>query len=610
MTKQQPKGIRVTKDGGLIIHPEADVSEGSSIRIPQVSTALGAGFGDEITDNDREFAAKREPVAHFLTFGIANDVFDKWFIVDDPSTEGGDPKTDEAVQNALTKLKAKAILTKALEYERTHGWSLLVGSFSDVSDVNKLEQPLRQGNRLLQLTTYPKTKVEVWLKDENEKSHRFGEALIYKVDRGDGKYLYIHHSRCFKLMTRSTGLSALDPIWDDLNCGRNIRWGTAQWMYRNGGGFPVIKFPVGTTLPQLEEWMNSSAFTNLMARTYIGITGDMDFDFRGAQGRALDPQPFFQTNLEQISAGSGVPEPMLRGAQAGAVTGSEVNQQQYYKVISRIQASLEDCVRWVIDRLAEAGQIEGLVKSTDKSLSEKVKRWIHHDAEPIHESLKYKIEWVSAFELTELDEANAELLKEQANQTRLQYMTVDEVRALNELDPLPNGEGSTLQAKQPQPQAFEFPQGDSYLVTQVNRHRPSLDEDECTAGGGVWRTIKGMHVCIKSGESVEQAFERTTGKTLEGGVEEQPKDLTAGETEGKGEGKTMKIDFPEGGTWEVQQQAKKIIVNMSPGEEITFEIGDRYDDFAEYIIPRVNLESDVEIISVDHVKKTVTVRRK
>src|SRR3989304_2495565 len=124
MTKQLPKGIRVTKDGGLFIHPAADTSEGSSIRIPQVSTALGAGFGDEIADVDREFAAEREPVAHFLTFGIANDVFDKWFKIDDPSTEGGDPKIDEHVQTALTKLKTKSIFTKALEYERTYGWSL------------------------------------------------------------------------------------------------------------------------------------------------------------------------------------------------------------------------------------------------------------------------------------------------------------------------------------------------------------------------------------------------------------------------------------------------------------------------------------------------------
>lgn len=482
MTKPLPKGIRATRDGGLFIHPEADISEGSSIRIPQVSTELGAGFGDEITDSDREFAAKREPVAHFLTYGVAADVFDKWFKIDDPSTEGGDPHIDEAVQNALTPLKAKPILTKALEYERIYGWSLLIGSFSDISDVKNLETPLKQGSQLLQLAAYPKSKVQVWVKDEDENSKRFSQPVIYKIDRGDGKYLYIHHSRCYKLTTRSTELSVLDPIWDDLTCGRNIRWGASQWMYRTGGGFPVIKFPAGTTKEQLEEWVDSNAFSNLMARTYIGITGDMDFDFRGAQGRALDPIPFFQTNREQVSAASGVPEPILRGAQAGAVTGSEVNQQQYYKVISRIQASLEDCMRWVIDHLVEAGQIKGLSKSSDEGLSEKAKRWLRigHDAQPIQQPLKYRIEWVSAFELTELDEAQAANLREDANVKRLQYMTIDEVRAMNELEQLPNGEGSTLQTKQPQPSIGKpfYPitgEGDSYLVTTINKRGESSE---------------------------------------------------------------------------------------------------------------------------------------
>lgn len=470
MTKKKAGGMRVTKDGGLIFHPSAmDTSEGSSIRIPQVSTALGAGFGDEITDFDREFAASREPVAHFLTYHMSADVFDKWFIVDDPSTEGGDPKIDEAVQNALTKLKAKRVLTQALEYERIYGWSLLVGSFSDVADWQSLKKPLHEGSQLLQLVAYGKPKVQVWTKDEDENSERFGKAVIYQIDRGSGSYLYVHYTRCQLIQTRSSGKGVLDPIWDDLTCGRNIRWGASQWMYRTGGGFPVIKCPPGTTLPQLEEYADSGLFTNLMSRTYVLITAEMDFKFEGAQGRALDPQPFFHTNLEQISAGSGVPEPILRGAQAGALTGSEVNQQQYYKVISRIQASLESTVRWVIDHLAQARQIKGLPYLADESLPEKMKRWIKHDAQPKPQTFQYEIGWVSAFELTELDQANAELLKEQANQVRLQYMMVDEVRKMNELDPLPNGEGAVLLKHQPQPQVFEGEMGDSYVVTPIQK---------------------------------------------------------------------------------------------------------------------------------------------
>ena len=170
----------------------------------------------------------------------------------------------------------------------------------------------------------------------------------------------------------------------------------------------------------------------------------MEFEFKGAQGRALDPQPFFQTNDEQISKGTGVPQPKLVGAQAGAVTGSEINMQDYYKVISRIQSALEDCVRWVIDKLAESGQLSLIKVGSDKE--GKLKALFNRVfGDYRHKTAKtYQIKWNSAFELSEVEQKQIELTHAQANQSKLDYMTVDEVRAQEGLDPLPNGEGTSL----------------------------------------------------------------------------------------------------------------------------------------------------------------------
>ena len=245
----------------MLIHPDlqGDAATKDSIKIPQVDTAYGAGFGDTITDSDRAFAAEREPVAHFLTYGMAADITEKWFTIGDPDTEEADPALDRTVQDALTKIKFKQILTEAIESERTYGKSLIVCGFSDAKNIQALEQPLRKGSELLQLAVYPvtynayKTKEwEVYQKDEDENSSRFGEPVLYKLHRGGGSYLYIHWTRVCPIQTRSNATSILDPIWDDLTCGRNIRWGASQWMYRTGGGFPVVGFPAGTTATQLE----------------------------------------------------------------------------------------------------------------------------------------------------------------------------------------------------------------------------------------------------------------------------------------------------------------------------------------------------------------------
>ena len=60
----------------------------------------------------------------------------------------------------------------------------------------------------------------------------------------------------------------------------------------------------------------------------------------------------------------------------------------------------------------------------------------------------YEIEWNSAFELNELDEARISLMQEQGNSLKLEYMLKDEVRAEKNLPPLPLGEGQTLKQSQ------------------------------------------------------------------------------------------------------------------------------------------------------------------
>jgi len=392
---------------------------------------------------------------------------DKWFRIDDPDTEEADPELDRSIQEALRKIKFKTHFREALKVSRTFGKALIVCGFSDAKTVGALKTPLRKGSELLQLAVYPKISMSevgtptkacefsVDTKDEDENSIRYGEPLIYKIHRGSNNYIYVHWTRVCEV---GDGVSELDKVWDDMTCGRNIRWGASQWMYRTGGGFPVIGFPEGTTASQLEDYYKSGAFANLMSRTAIFITQNsqmandgMTFEFKGSAGHTLDPVPFFKSNIEQIAIATGYPQAKLIGAQAGAVTGSEVNQQEYYKAISRDQEEQEDVVRWFIDHLAQSKQVDLVKAAVDKNIDNYALRIFKNLAKRLkardyrHKTAEqYVITWNSAFELSELDEAEVELKKAQANQAKLDYMTPDEVRAEENLDPLPDGEGEKL----------------------------------------------------------------------------------------------------------------------------------------------------------------------
>jgi hypothetical protein len=184
----------------------------------------------------------------------------------------------------------------------------------------------------------------------------------------------------------------------------------------------------------------------------------MDFEFKGASGATLNPEPFFETNTKQIAKATGFPKSILEGAEAGALTGSEKNDQQYYKRIAGLQVKYNGAHRWVIDCLVESGQIGGAKAQADSKpigVMQRLLRLKHNIPAVFADAVEskkvdYSIEWNSSFELDAEVEARIALLTEQANQIKLQYMTVDEVRTQNpNLKALPNGEGKSLKQAAP-----------------------------------------------------------------------------------------------------------------------------------------------------------------
>lgn len=416
------------------------LDQGGSIRIPQASTALGAGFGDPITDSDREWAVTREPIAYRVTYMVADDVFDKWFTVDDPRTEGGDPDLDRKVQTELRRLEAKSSLSNALALERTYGWSLVIGAFGDASTTADLSKPLREGSELVDLAVYPKARVTSIESEKDPESPRFGEPVIYNVDRGSGRRLRVHYTRTILIQTRPTGLSVLDPIWDDLTNLRNIRWGMGQTVYRYGSGFPVITLN-GKTLEQIQAYLDSGYFQNLMSRTYLLKNESIEIEFKGVAGSALNPEPYYKAILENLSAGTGIPEAVLRGAQAGAVTGSEVNERSYFKVVSSIQSKVEPYIRQLVAWVLKQAGVE-----VDD----------------------FEVNWRGGFEPSEKDRAQAELMYQQARRLEMAYKTVDEVRQSEGMKPLPGGEGSTVLGLRDQPAKIVQPSGSPAQDKEAN----------------------------------------------------------------------------------------------------------------------------------------------
>ncbi|MFA5366084.1 MAG: anti-CBASS Acb1 family protein, partial [Candidatus Bathyarchaeia archaeon] len=405
----------------------------------------GAGWRENISDVDREWAADREPIAHRHTYTFANDVYDNWFkiVCEDEKTD-----YDTPAQKVLTKLNTKQTFINAETYKRIHGYSLIVGAFEDAKTQLDLETPKRKGAKLLASEVYPKTSVSQTIKDEDIESERYGLPEYYVINRGSGiAQSKIHYSRVIHYATDLKEQSVLDVMWDDMTIAKNLRWSMGQTLYTRGPGFPVFTFK-GTDRTLLAK-AKADIMANWTAWTGFVKNEDMEVKFEGAAGAALNPTPYYEPIFNNLSLATETPTAMLLGTNAGALTGSETNAKDYFKGVSSVQSKAQPLVCQFLDWLFESGQI-GAAAKVQSSVGDKIKslvtKFIHVDAQGIPD---YSIEWNPGFEESEQEKSTTDLIKEQAKQIKLQYMTKDEVRALDGLKPLKNGEGESMAQANP-----------------------------------------------------------------------------------------------------------------------------------------------------------------
>lgn len=425
------------------------IPSGSGMLIPRSGTGGGGEYGAEITDDLRTFAVTREPVAHRVVFTVAHDIFDNWFALKLEGDEKGEESQvfDKQVQTELTRLKAKRELSRMSVFERAYGWSILVLGYDDSAD--SLASAVEDPQALREIKAYGPTQVKRVDEVKDPEDPRYGMPEIYNIKRsGLAAYLQVHYSRVIHFSTRLLdhdwkGKSTLDPVWDDLTTLRNIRWGMGQTMYRYGSGFPDVTF-TGAELSDINDFIDSGVFAELNSRTYFVHNEQQELEFKGVAGRALDPMNYYLPIMENISCGTGIPLAILRGVQAGALTGSEVNQQEYYGLISDEQSGYETGIRKLIDVLLKLGLPEGEIK-------------------------EFEFEWQSGFELDEKKKAEIEQIELQTLLNKGQFMTRNEIRKLMDpnLPDLPPEQGGNEILGRSSNEPFD------YQVREIPKNRPS-----------------------------------------------------------------------------------------------------------------------------------------
>jgi hypothetical protein len=212
----------------------------------------------------------------------------------------------------------------------------------------------------------------------------------------------VHYSRailCSSLVVdhRYLGWSVLQSLYDDITGYRYMRWGIYMTMIRYGSGFPDVTL-MGPEADQaaIDAFIASGQFDNLSGMKCFVHNKQQKLEFKGFASASINPMNYYQIALETLSMGSGVPEPVLKGSQAGAITGSEVNERAYFKVISDEQTDFEQVIRELVDSIL---------------------LYLGEGSED--EPLSYKIVWKPSYEPTAKEKAELDFLNAQTAEKRI-----------------------------------------------------------------------------------------------------------------------------------------------------------------------------------------------
>jgi len=149
----------------------------------------------------------------------------------------------------------------------------------------------------------------------------------------------------------------------------------------------------------------------------------------------------------------------LKGVSAGRITGSEVNERAYFKFINAEQSNVEHIVRELIDRIIETGQVK------------------YSDGRRTDPTKEYVIEWNYPQLTPELSQAQIDFLTERAQTERLEYMTINEVRAKAD-PPLPPLENEEVGKMVLGPMKFQRGEFSEFSSNPERRTEERTTEDE------------------------------------------------------------------------------------------------------------------------------------
>ena len=292
----------------------------------------GVPWVREVTDDQILYLLRRDELAFKTAMKWAGACFNKWLTV-----QSDIPAVKEAIEARFEALCVRDIFKQGYLLSKTRGYCLIALGFKDGSE-SAMEEP-ESVSDLVYLHAIPRSAVHEIHIDKDPSSETYGEITAYTLyiptesASTQVKFpasRFIHWKNPF-VDDDPEGISMFVPLFDKYSVKKNLDFAMGQVPKTMARPIPMLGCPDDADQEEVDAAeLSFKQFTTSSQYIYpLGYKPELM-----ATNIALNPEPYTDYVLGTIAAGSVGSKVALLGVEAGAVTGSEVNMQEWYSAVS------------------------------------------------------------------------------------------------------------------------------------------------------------------------------------------------------------------------------------------------------------------------------------
>lgn len=295
-------------------------------------------FQETVSTEDILYLVRRDELAYRTIMRWSGAVFNKWMVY-----KSDNEARQKRVRELYDKLEVKKIFKRAYMLSRVHGYALVALGFVE-SMPNELLPP-QNVQDIDYIHAIPRTAIQEIKQALDPTKENYGEIENYVIKRPKGTSTEevtipaarFQHWRNDFIDDDPKGISLFEPLFDKFTVKKNLDYALGEVPYSMAKPFPTLLMP--TDADDEEIIAVDAEMKQLSVKSHFILPNDYDLKFKGPEG-TLNPKPYSDYMLTTLAAGSLGSKVALLGTEAGAVTGSEVNIDEWYLTVSDEQTNV------------------------------------------------------------------------------------------------------------------------------------------------------------------------------------------------------------------------------------------------------------------------------